>query len=224
MTPITSVVFLLLVVTFYDITTADSIMTPFYGGSDNTISTALDQGRINYIEWGWKNSTWAGLNGAIVILSWKSDKQSVSSSTLGTPYNLIPCSTIQLEIDDFIIGYKIYYSSSYVEGLEFYTLRGYNYSCYSIDEIINKQYATNTYFNSSHSFLYLSGFNVSEIYAINGMQLQFTQAIQPLIEILPDSQFSATSYYQNVDTDIFCAPYQARFSSPTAWCWDQRLN
>eukprot|EP01084_Bolivina_argentea_P201458 344350_1 len=192
-------------------------LTPEYGGSGGTKYKVLNQGRINRIEWGWSIGTQYG---EIIITQWDSDRKNSSYINFGYVTSINLCESIILSITDYIIGYKVWYQNTgLIYGLEFYILRDYNiitYSCYEEQNIINKLISTETFYNGSVNFYYLSGFIISSGAVIDRIQFQFDniENIYPLIDTLPDSQFNSSSYYSNNN----CIPSKAKYSSDSAWC------
>ena len=208
---------------------SNSILSTYYGGEDGSPYTALDQGRINHIEWGYyPQETGTPHSGAIVFTNWISDRQTIQFPSI--PLTLIPCKSFTLSTYDFITGFKIYYDLNYIFGLEFYTLQGNTYSCYHNETIINKEssiVSPDFLYIGNEDFYYLSGFDAMIGAVCDGIQFQFSHiadSSQPLIQYLPNSAFSATSYHHSTPS---CIPSCAKLVSEngcTAWCSADATN
>mmetsp|Transcript_71960 Transcript_71960/g.114620 ORF Transcript_71960/g.114620 Transcript_71960/m.114620 type:complete len:361 (+) Transcript_71960:61-1143(+) len=196
---------------------SESFLTDLYGKTPQASQDIyLDQGRVDHIEWG-LSSDGTTANGAAILYISGSSTDGEWSFNYGDCSRCSPCDPVDVASDDYIIGYKIYYGDAYVFGLELYTYQGETFNCFDPDSIsgTGRSSSSATYYNGAGDFYYLSGWELSATIDDNNyydflrnLRLQFTNiaTVQPVVEYLSDSAFTASSSYEGYD------PYLALYS------------
>ena len=127
------------------------ILSDEFGGIGGGNTSALYQGRINGISnWGLKD-----VEKTLLIVDWQADKQT-SDAQFGSDEFSTGCVAFELDDDEYIHGFTIYYDLLRVYGVIFYT--NFNqYGCYHADTISQNK-STTSYFIAADDFYYLTGF------------------------------------------------------------------
>eukprot|EP01084_Bolivina_argentea_P283696 485963_1 len=147
-------------------------LTQTYGGDGGVQFSSLNQGRINSIsEWGLRKSAYP------MIKNWTADEQT-ETYPIGVQNIDKYCLPIHLLINDYITGYRVYYSNSYVHGLIFYTRQNNEYSCFNSSKIENRNDSgIVSYMYDQDNFYYLTGWTGGYGYIIDRIQFQFTKYV-----------------------------------------------
>ena len=114
---------------------------------------------------------------SVVIQEWSSDERTVSDPyPFGVADLIHKCEPFQLSDDDYIIGWTVFYTSTYVFGIDFYTKSGEEYSCKDEDRIHvvsgDLQSTTEYYDCGDDAVYYLSGLSGKSGLIIDGIQAQ----------------------------------------------------
>ena len=147
------------------------IRTNFYGGSGGNYYEFYNQGRISgFTAWGITTHV-----SQLTIKQWIADGSLVNSNA---GYSISQnCAPFNLSSKDYIIGYTVYYDA-FVNGLEFHSLNGYNYSCI-YNQTGNKM--KQLYQPSNGMFYYLSGFAMRHGAIMDAIAFEFQLGNLPIV-------------------------------------------
>eukprot|EP01083_Nonionella_stella_P305904 1068958_1 len=158
-------------------TGASTVLSTRYGGSGGTPTSSLNQGRVSGIsDWGTGAFGGSATNQAVYISAWFSDGETGNEQYGETHDWIYPCTPFNLTSDDYIIGFRVHFQSptSYLRGLELYTLNGNQYECLAPD-MTGYIYETVSYFVDPYDFYYLTGWKGNAGGIIDAIQFEFTE-------------------------------------------------